>query len=224
MTARRRNPADMLAKLVTRMRARGPGELVSLAAERLRETLHSERELVFFAVDTATVPRLEREDLTFRRAVEEDGASFAEEIGTDSPRTFAARLSEREECYLVLLSNRIVHSSWVTKDAAWTRELRAYVRPPAGGAYVYESFTAPAARGKSAYPYALSNIAADLVGDDVSYLWVAAEADNQPSLRAITKAGFAQRARVGYRRSLGKLAIHDLPSDEDFPQITANPA
>lgn len=221
MTDPRPAPREVVSKLVARARTRGLGEIVALGTARAREAIRSADELVFLSVDTATVVRIEREDLTCRRATAADGASFADEIGTESPRTFAARLSEETHCYLVLANERIVHSSWVTTHAAWTRELRAYV-VPRDAAYVYESFTGPQARGKGAYPFALTNICADLVAVGTTHLWVAVEAENHSSLRAVTKAGFVERGRVAFGRQLGRLSIGAIPNDPDFPAITTN--
>ena len=175
-------------------------------------------------MDTATVPRIERDDLVFRSASSDDAQDYADEIGTDSRDTFVARLSDRTQCYLALGGERIVGSSWVTTDGAWTRELRAFVRPPGGAAYVYESFTVPDARGKGIYPFALTNICADLARAEISHLWVAVEGDNQPSLRAVMKAGFEERLRVSYRRRFWKLTFAPIESGEDLPRITAKPA
>ena len=50
-------------------------------------------------------------------------------------------------CFVVEDGDRFLHSSWVTTTGAWTREIRAYLCPPQGDAYVYESFTRADARG-----------------------------------------------------------------------------
>jgi ribosomal protein S18 acetylase RimI-like enzyme len=215
----RPTPVEVVAKLVARAKTRGLGEIVTLGVARTREGINSDDELIFYSVDTATVPLIERDDVTCRRATPADGAAFAHEIGTESPRTFAARLSEKTDCYLVLAGDRIVHSSWVTSGGAWTRELRAYIVPPDGAAYVYESFTGPEARGKGAYPLALTKICADLVATGITHLWVAVEAGNASSQRAVTKAGFAERARIPFGRHLGRLSVGSLPSEPDFPAI-----
>ena len=145
--------------------------------------------------------------LEFRLGRPADGPAYAEQIGTDSAATFAERLSQSTRCYLVRDAQRILHASWVTTAAAWTRELRRYVHAPARGAYVYESFTSSAARGRGIYPFALGCIAQSLRREGIEELWVAVEEDNPASIRSVLKAGFEEAFRVGYRRRLWRLMM-----------------
>lgn len=171
-------------------------------------------------VDPATVVPIEHDNFAFAEATAEDAARFARDIGTDSERTFSARLSDPETtCYLASLGNRIAHSSWVTTAAAWTREIRAYVMPQNGTAYVYESYTAPAERGKGAYPFLLSNLCRDLAQRGIAQLWVAVQASNPASQRAVAKVGFVDTARVAYRRRLGRLTVGPPPAASGAPRI-----
>ena len=161
--------------------------------------------MVFARPAAGDAPRVEGLDV--RRAVAADGPGYERWIGTDSARTFADRLSAKTRCYLVMADERIVHASWVTTAAAWTRELRAYLRPPPGDAYVYESVTRADARGMGAYPIALRYVCADLARDGIGDVWVAVEEDNPASTRAVTKAGFEPRFRISYRRRWGTLKV-----------------
>lgn len=149
-----------------------------------------------------------RDDLSFRRATASDAAAYARDIGTDSTSSFRRRLSSRATtCYLVLDGDSIVHATWCTTGAAWTREIGRYFCPPRGDAYVYESFTRPEVRGRGVYPFALGSIAADLDRAGVSRVWVAVEADNQASLRAVAKGGFSPVDEIDFRRRLGRIAV-----------------
>jgi hypothetical protein len=107
----------------------------------------------------------------------------------------------------------IVHSSWVTTAAAWTREIRGYMIPPTGDAYVYESFTRPEVRGRGVYPFALRSISSWGAVAGVSRVWVAVEADNPASLKAVAKGGFEPAFRFSYRRRVGRLNI-DPPTGQ----------
>jgi hypothetical protein len=198
-----------LSKTAHRLRARGPGEVLRLARTRIVEAIWSDDVLQFFMRETAGASFPSVEGLTFRRATPDDGERFARDIGTDTARTFRGRLSENTRCYLVFEGDSILHSSWVTKSAAWTRELRAYVTPPLGDAYIYESFTRAEARGRGIYPFALRCVTADLAIEATKRAWVAAEADNPASIRSITKAGFEEAFTIAYRRRLGRLVIDD---------------
>ena len=198
--------AHNLTKLLNRVRARGPREVWDLAYSRVRENLWSDDDLVVFLADAGGASP-HSGDLRLERAQASDAESYARDIGTESPSTFAARLSPTSLCFLVRDERRIVHSSWVALVAAWTRELRGYVAPPEGDAYVYESFTRADARGQGVYPFALHGIRASLGAEGVRKVWVAAEADNPASVRAITKAGFVETGRITYRRRFGSLKI-----------------
>jgi hypothetical protein len=197
---------ENLAKTINRVRARGPIELWELASSRVRDNVWSDDVLVVFSSGAGGEPP-ESEELHLAVAGAADAADYARDIGTDSEATFVSRLSDKSLCYLVRDGERILHSSWVSLHAAWTRELRGYVVPPSGDAYVYESFTREDARGRGVYPYALKGMRADLASKGVGRVWVAAEADNAASRRAIEKAGFEERYRLAYRRRFGTFRL-----------------
>jgi Acetyltransferase (GNAT) domain len=142
-----------------------------------------------------------------------DALGYARDIGTESARTFRARLSDATRCWLVAEGSRLIHASWVTSEAAWTRELRRWVSPPERDLYIYESFTTAGARGRGAYPRALAGIASWAAEAGIGRLWVAVEKDNAASLRAVTKSGFVVAYEVGYRRKWGRLIV-ELPAGE----------
>ena len=152
----------------------------------------------------------DRGGLELRYAQAADADRYARDIGTDSSRTFRARLTDETRCFVALDSDRIVHASWVTRAAAWTAELKRYVRPPSGDAYVYESFTRAEARGQGLYPLALEAICADAHARSVRRVWVGVEHGNLPSLRAVTKAGFEAALTVLYRHRLGRVTVEAL--------------
>lgn len=149
----------------------------------------------------------DRPDLSFRPATTEDAAAYARDIATDSVRTFRWRLSESTKCYLVESDGRLLHASWVTTGSAWTAELDAFVSPPPGDAYIYESFTLPETRGRGIYPFALRNVCADLASRGIPRAWIAVEATNTPSVRAITKAGFELAFELRFHRRWGKVQV-----------------
>ena len=183
-------------------------EILDLAVSRVKENLASADELIVFVRD-ATDDDVDIDGFDFRRARPEEGELYARDIGTDSPSTFRARLTERTRCYIVEFEGRLVHASWVTLSAAWTRELRAYMKPPPGDAYVYESFTRSDARGRGVYPFALRRISSALAVEAIDRVWVAVEADNPSSVRAVTKADFREAFRIVYRRRFGVLKIDE---------------
>lgn len=188
------------------MRARGAGEVIGLGIERVKELVSSSEELIVLAREAGGVAP-QRGDLVFEQATASNGRLFARHIGSDSATTFAARLSDNTHCFLVTSEGRLLHSTWVTTRAAWTRELHGYFVVPTGDCYVYESFTRSDARGRGVYPFALKSICAWAVGEGLGRVWVGVEASNASSLRAVSKAGFEPALTIAYRRNVGRLEV-----------------
>ena len=210
MADTRPGPLTILAKIPARVRARGPREVAALAWRRVREAIDSRDRLVFFLRPTAEPgSTTDSPGLAFHRAAHKDAGAYERDIGTDSAETFSQRLSTGTRCYLVFEGTKILHASWVTTTASWVREIGRYFRPPAGHAYVYESFTRADARGRGVYPFALQGICLDLADDGITSLWVAVEEGNTPSLKAVGKAGFEAAFELAYRRRMGRLTLSE---------------
>lgn len=204
------------------MRARGPAELAGVVRDRVREWIKSDDELIMLAREAGAHTPSFRHDpgLAFRAATPADADLYAREIGTDSAATFRRRLTATTECFLVHGGNELLHASWVTAGAAWTREIDAYIVPPEGDAYVYESFTRPQARGRGVYPFALRGICEWARDRALARVWVAVEAGNAPSLKAIRKAGFEPAYDMRYARRLGRLSlVVEKPSGLEVPSV-----
>ncbi len=206
MSETRPTLSQRVAKTLARARSRGLGEAAASLADQLRSVLATDGTLEFLVRGTEERSP-ERDDLVFRVANFGDADAYARSIGTDSAATFRARLSDETSCYLVLTDDRIAHASWATTRAAWTAELGRLVTPPAGAAYVYESFTAPELRGHGIYPFALRCICADLAARGLHEAWIGVDPTNAPSVRAITKAGFEPVLSVRYRKRWGRIDV-----------------
>ena len=202
----RPSPTHAIAKTLNRAKHRGLGEVLSLATGRAKEWFSSSDDLVMFVRD-AMPGAPDNTTLSFRQASPSDGSRYARDIGTDSAATFARRLSDDTHCFVVDDGTTLLHASWVTTGGAWTRELRAYLVPPPGEAYIYESFTRADARGRGVYPFALANILGWAASRGIARVWVAVEEHNPPSLRAVAKAGFEEAFRLPFTRSFGRLRI-----------------
>ena len=206
-----------------RLGSRGPREVAGLARERIAEWVGSEEELVMLVRDAgAPTPGFRHDpDLVFRPAGPGDAELYARTIGTDSAGTFRGRLTAATHCFLVELGESLLHASWVTTSAAWTREVRAYILPPDGDCYVYESFTAPEARGRGVYPFALAGICSWAEGAGLDKVWVAVESANAPSRKAITKAGFEALYSMRYARRFGRLTlVVEKPAGTSVPEVS----
>ena len=197
-----------IGRTLHRLKARGPKEVLGLALQRLEESWSSESELILNVRDAGALER-PGDGLTLRAASTEDGERYARDIGTDTARSFRARLAPDVMCFVVEDGDRFLHSSWVTFSGAWTREIRAYLGPPPGDAYVYESFTRADARGRGIYPFALAGILTEMNDRGMSKVWVGVEAGNMPSRKAIAKAGFEETFTIRFSRKKWRLHVED---------------
>jgi hypothetical protein len=211
MSALKPGPTFVARKVLSRLRNRGVREVLSVAGQRIRETIYSSETLIFLARAARAdfEPPNHDPGLEFREAIPDDGRLYEELIGTDSVRTFALRLNAGARCFFVLAGGSLLHSSWVTEGPAWTREIRRFFQPPPGDAYVYESFTTSEARGRGVYPFALSEICAHLDRERKRLVWVGVEESNTASRKAIAKAHFKEHFRVRYVSKLGYLRVDE---------------
>jgi hypothetical protein len=203
-----------ISKTKARLRTRGAREIVQNFWGGLRGAVRTDDELIFLVRSAAwsgDVVRRTDEPLHLARATPKDGPDYERYIGTDSAATFSARLSDSTSCWLIRGRGIVLHATWTTTGAAWTSEVDRFFVPPAGGAYIYESFTRPEARGLGVYPFALVEIGHVLSGEGIETLLVGVEAGNAPSIRAITKAGFEPAFTIGLHRRWGRVRL-DEPS------------
>lgn len=202
----RPTPWHQVLRLTNRIRHRGAGEVLDLATGRIKDAWASDETLILLVRDAE---RMEREvsGLIFRRAEVHDAARYARDVSTDSATTFRSRLSDDVMCFIVEDGQKILHASWVTTSAAWAREVQALLTPPAGDAYVYESFTRADARGRGIYPFALAGMVTYLADAGIRRVWVGVESSNEPSRRAIAKAGFEEGFQIKFCRHHNRLAV-----------------
>ncbi|MDQ3645501.1 MAG: GNAT family N-acetyltransferase [Actinomycetota bacterium] len=147
------------------------------------------------------------ERTTVEAARPADAGTYERDIGTDTARTFASRLSDTSRCFLVRDGQTIVHATWLSTEPTWVGELGRYFVPPPSAAYVYESYTRPEARGRGIYPRALGAIEGILDQEGIAEMWIGVTKGNHSSLRAITKAGFSPRWEVPYLRRWGRTDV-----------------
>lgn len=214
MSAARPSPAHQLLKLAARVRSRGVREVLGLGLQRSRDFIASSEELIVLARE-AGGDRPERADVTVEHATASDGPRYARNVGTDSASTFAARLTATSHCFLVCEGDKVLHASWVETHSAWTRELRGHLNVPLGDCYVYESFTHADTRGRGIYPHALKGICAWAGAEGLRRVWVAVEASNPASLRAVAKGGFEPELTISFRRNVGRLEVSGGTCDDD---------
>ncbi|HEX7127173.1 MAG TPA: GNAT family N-acetyltransferase [Thermodesulfobacteriota bacterium] len=134
-------------------------------------------------------------------------------VGAMAPTPAAeidARLATGRRAYVVEGPAGILAYGWVTRGDEEIAEVEGRIRVGPGEAYIWDCATLPAYRGRGLYPALLGAIARDLAADGVTRAWIAARADNAPSLRGLEKAGFQRAADIRYVRlwRWRRLAVH----------------
>jgi GNAT superfamily N-acetyltransferase len=133
---------------------------------------------------------------------------YERDVANEPAATVVRRLaSPTSSCWVADEGGRFVHASWIETRAAWVGEADRFFVVPEGGAYIYESFTRPEMRGRGVYPAVLTAISAELAQRGIATLWIAAEATNHSSLRAIAKAGFSPSFQIEVRRRWGRTQV-----------------
>jgi len=110
------------------------------------------------------------------------------------------RWSRGDICYAAYVNGTCVHTSWVTRVGAPLGEVHQWLELDANEAYIYDCYTDGNYRGKRIFPAVLSSILQTLFADGVARVWIAAEAQNHSSARAILTAGFGEAGRIEYRK------------------------
>ncbi|MGH2754007.1 MAG: GNAT family N-acetyltransferase [Actinomycetota bacterium] len=205
----RRPPLSLrFGRTLHRLKARGPTEVFGLGVTRLKEAWRSADELIL-CVRPAEPMERPGDGMLLREAAPDDGPRYSRDIGTDTDKSFRGRLAPDVMCFVVEGEGRFLHASWVTTTGAWTREIGAFLAPPVGDAYVYESFTRADARGRGIYPFALAGIVTTMAQRGTQSIWVGVEAANTPSRKAIAKAGFEEAFTLRFGRRLGKVTTKE---------------
>jgi hypothetical protein len=126
---------------------------------------------------------------------------------------FRAFLARGDAGYYGYLEGRVVHRSWVRVGPLSAPLWHGYGRLdlPAGARYVHYCETAPAARGRHAYPAALAHIAAEFGARSPQGVWISTDERNTASVHGITRGGFDFVTRAAIRVRFGVGHQTDTP-------------
>jgi len=116
---------------------------------------------------------------------------------------FQSRLDRGEGFWTAQLDNRIVSYCWATQEPVEIGEIRCTVKPRKDEIYLYDAFTFEDYRGRNLYPALLHCILKSSRDAGLRRALIFVMSDNTPSIRGVTKAGFAEFQRVTYATILG---------------------
>jgi ribosomal protein S18 acetylase RimI-like enzyme len=147
-------------------------------------------------------------ELIVREARHSDAPAYERDIGTETAGRVAERLSRPgASCWIAETGGHMVHASWVETKAAWVGEIERLLVVPPGDAYIYQSFTRPEMRGRGIYPAVLTTLSERLGSRGINCLWIAVEATNPASLRAIQKSGFTHVFEIAFQHRFGRIQV-----------------
>jgi GNAT superfamily N-acetyltransferase len=189
--------------------ARSEGLRVALI-KALGETVYRRLDVVELrlpvTVDVEPEPELER------RFLHADDQRAYEELHADAPEELGRRLAQGHRCFGVWLDGRLVATRWFATERAPIEYLGREVPLQAGELYLYELYTAPAARGQSLTRAAGAGAVAALSSEGASRLVGVVLPENRSVRRAYEKGGWSIVGRIGFvrlgrwRRDFGSLS------------------
>lgn len=104
---------------------------------------------------------------------------------------FCVRAARGERCFASSVDGVAVHARWVTSDTKQIPETGQWITVPEREAYVFDSYTVPAWRGKRATRAARAVMDRTLHAEGIRRVWNYVRTDNYASLRALS--AFQQR-------------------------------
>ncbi len=156
------------------------------------------------ALKTAQLPVCEaRLDVEYRVL---DTAAWATQPHTGhltDRHLFQSRLNRGEEFWTAQRDNRSVVYCWATQEPVEIGEIRCTVKSRSDEIYLYDAFTFEEHRGRNLYPALLHHILKHSHDAGLRRALIFVMSDNTPSIRGVTKAGFAEFQRVTYATLLG---------------------
>jgi len=112
-----------------------------------------------------------------------------------------------DSCFKVMAGNRCIHYSWATERRRVVAEIGYRADLGDQMMWIYDCYTAPSHRGNAIFPRVIEHIMDDAKKRDVRSVWIDVDEDNQASLRAVRKAGFAPAALLSRTIALSSITV-----------------
>ena len=142
----------------------------------------------------APVPTL---PVSVERLGEADVDDYLQLRPAADPAEVRARLRRGLHCFVARHQGRIVHAGWVTTRDAWIDYLGVEMPLAPGDAYQFESFTAPAFRGRGIAAARVAAMAARLARDGHRRLIACVLPENAAAFRPLEKVGYRRVGQIG---------------------------
>jgi hypothetical protein len=183
------------------LRNEGLVALASRSAEVVRPHVYLNESHIWYSLDLTSLPALPPfpAGLELVRGTEEQ-LILLDQLDTINSSSGRARLSQGATWWCVLEGARPLFSCWVFSTMVPVAAAPSgWLLLPTGSVVLEDSVAAPAARGRGIAPVAWRHVAASATGwAAVMYTKVAVT--NEPSRKAVVKAGFREIAEQRYVR------------------------
>lgn len=150
---------------------------------------------------TALPPRIEpRTAARFEECAPDDAELVARAMGRDDVQALRRRLDGDRRCFAAWVGEEIASYCWLSLAEEEVGEMERTIRLPAGEGYIWNCATLPRFRRQRLYTALLNFMIRLLAAEEFRRIWVGANRENDPSLRAFDTAGFRPAAAMTYVR------------------------
>lgn len=202
-----------LSRAVERHGARG---VARIASKRARRRFNADEAHIWYSLDLGEDrPRRELpEGLVLRLATEADFPAIEALPGADPVHALRRGLAAGHELWVVDDGERLAFCCWIHLGVAPVLAARhGSLVLPAGVVCLEDSVTSPDFRGRGVAPGAWAAIADRFAAAGYSAVITKVETDNQPSRRAVEKAGFREIATMRLERRGFTTRVTVVPGD-----------
>jgi hypothetical protein len=121
-------------------------------------------------------------------------------FGEHGPETAAERLRRGDRCFGVRRDRELVAVRWIAFEEAFVDYLGCRMRLAPGVAYLYDAYTAPAARGAGIFSFTWFTLAGRLSAEGFHTILGTVLPENRAARRAMAKLPYRVVGKVGYVR------------------------
>ncbi len=170
-------------------------------------------DFVFSGEITPNVARIEAEYRILDR--NSSDRHLIEEVQSDW--LCAARFDRGEECFMAIHNGEVVSYIWGSRGKVGVEEINMAVQTAPKEIYLYDAFTLEPWRGKNLYPSVLQHALEHGHSLGLQRTTIFVEAQNIPSIRGVTKAGFILFQTLLYKSVFGFGKRELLPPLDGHP-------
>lgn len=121
-------------------------------------------------------------------------------FGEHGPETAAERLRRGDRCFCVRRDGQLAAVRWIAFEEASVEYLGCRLQLAPGVAYLYDSYTAPAARGRGIFSSTWFTLARELSAEGFHTILAAVLPENRAARGAMGKLPYRVVGKVGYVR------------------------